>query len=107
MENVPSTSSTPKSAKTPASPSPSSSVVENVDPTPKESAATTPSRVISPDYIIVIKNAVKGTLHVVLDPTKGPGALKTFDTGELAQSFTDDPKKAVFKTNPYWIIPVV
>lgn len=68
---------------------------------PAKNSAPKPTE---PEVFIIVIRSPRGTLHPVLDKNKGPGALATFDTAELAQIQTANLE--VCQRNPFFILPV-
>lgn len=67
-------------------------------------SAKSPKPPAEPEVFIIVVRSPRGTLHPVLDKNKGPGALATFDTAELAQIQTSNLE--VCQRNPFFILPV-
>ncbi len=56
------------------------------------------------EFVVLIRNSKTGTLHALLNPKRGDGALAVFETPEQAVSQTEGIP--LLRNREYFIIPV-
>lgn len=71
----------------------------------KTTPAATPTKPKSPtEFVILMRNPKRGTIHALLNPRAGEGALAVFESPEQAVSQTEG--LAVLQNKEFFIVPL-